>query len=81
MNKVVDRVTSRIQERSEKTRGAYLARIHAAANDGPTRGSLSCSNLAHGIAVWADLCELELLPVVEDAEAASGLSKIYGTIE
>ena len=50
MNKVVDRVTSRIQERSVKTRSAYLARIHAAANDGPTRSSLSCSNLAHGMA-------------------------------
>ncbi len=50
MNKIVDRVTSRIQERSEKSRGAYLARMHAAASDGPTRGSLSCSNLAHGMA-------------------------------
>jgi len=37
--------------------------------------------LAQGIAEWADVCELELLPVIEDAEAASGLSKIYGSEE
>ncbi len=50
MNKVVDRVTRRIVERSRETRGAYLARIRAAAGEGPARGSLSCSNLAHGFA-------------------------------
>ena len=50
MNKVVERVTRRIQKRSEKSRGDYLARIQAAASEGPTRGSLSCSNLAHGMA-------------------------------
>jgi len=50
MNKVVDRVTQRIRKRSENSRGAYLARIQAAANDGPTRSGMSCSNLAHGMA-------------------------------
>ena len=50
MNKVVDRVTRRIVERSRESRSAYLARIHAAGSDGPARGSLSCSNLAHGFA-------------------------------
>jgi len=50
MNTVIDRVTRRIQNRSEKTRGNYLARIHAAASQGPLRGTLSCSNLAHGMA-------------------------------
>ena len=50
MNKVIERVTARIQERSETSRAAYLARIHAASNEGPTRSSLSCSNLAHGMA-------------------------------
>lgn len=50
MNEVIERVTVRIQERSQAPRAAYLARIDAAANDGPTRSSLSCSNLAHGIA-------------------------------
>jgi phosphogluconate dehydratase len=50
MNKVIDRVTTRIQERSQTSRAAYLARIHAAGSEGPTRSSLSCSNLAHGMA-------------------------------
>jgi len=50
MNKVIDSVTNRIQQRSLKTRRAYLNRINAAAGDGPSRKTLSCSNLAHGIA-------------------------------
>jgi len=50
MNSVIERVTARIQERSNKSRGDYLARIHAAADEGPTRGAMSCSNLAHGMA-------------------------------
>jgi len=50
MNPVIERVTIRIQERSKKSRGDYLARIAAAASDGPARGHLSCSNIAHGIA-------------------------------
>ncbi len=50
MNPVVEKVTRRIQERSKASRSAYLARIDAAANEGPARGTLSCSNLAHGFA-------------------------------
>jgi phosphogluconate dehydratase len=50
MNSVIERVTARIQERSKKSRGDYLARIHAAADEGPTRSAMSCSNLAHGMA-------------------------------
>jgi phosphogluconate dehydratase len=50
MNTVVQKVTRRITERSEISRAAYLARISDAANDGPARGTLSCSNLAHGFA-------------------------------
>ena len=50
MNKVVNLVTERIKQRSENSRGAYLARIHAAAQQSPNRSSLSCSNLAHGMA-------------------------------
>jgi len=50
MNPVIERVTARIQERSQKSRDDYLARIAAAAGDGPARGHLSCSNIAHGIA-------------------------------
>ncbi len=50
MNTAVDRVTARIQKRSKGSRSDYLARVRAAASEGPTRGALSCSNLAHGMA-------------------------------
>ncbi len=50
MNPVFQAVTERIIERSRASRGAYLARIRAAAGDRPTRGGLGCSNLAHGVA-------------------------------
>lgn len=50
MNPTVEKVTRRITERSKDTRASYLARISAAANEGPARGKLSCSNLAHGFA-------------------------------
>lgn len=50
MNKVIERVTQRIQDRSRTTRIEYLQRIDLAASDGPSRGHLSCSNLAHGMA-------------------------------
>lgn len=47
---IVQKVTERVTARSKSERTAYLARIHRAANDGPNRTSLSCSNLAHGMA-------------------------------
>ena len=50
MNETIQEVTARIQARSRHSRTAYLARIDAAANDGPARHGLSCSNIAHGIA-------------------------------
>jgi len=50
MNPVIEVVTKRIIERSKDSRAAYLARIAAAGNEGPARGTLSCSNLAHGFA-------------------------------
>jgi phosphogluconate dehydratase len=50
MNPEIDRVTKRIRKRSAGSRGKYLARINAAASKGPSRSSLSCSNLAHGMA-------------------------------
>ena len=43
-------VTARIVERSRPERSAYLARIRAAAEKGPSRGRLACANLAHGFA-------------------------------
>ncbi len=50
MHPDITRITERIRKRSESARKAYLDRVHRAAEDGPTRGSLSCSNLAHGMA-------------------------------
>ncbi len=43
-------VTDRIRARSAVTREAYLRRIDDASRAGPLRGSLSCTNLAHGFA-------------------------------
>ncbi len=43
-------ITDRIVRRSASTRSAYLKRVAKMGRDGPLRGSLSCSNLAHGLA-------------------------------
>ena len=50
MNPIIESVTDRIAKRSAQSRGNYLARMHTAAGDGPVRGGLACSNLAHGFA-------------------------------
>jgi len=50
MNKTIIKVTERIQRRSLVDRNAYLERVRLAAGEGPVRGALSCSNLAHGFA-------------------------------
>nr|WP_193612827.1 phosphogluconate dehydratase [Nocardioides lijunqiniae] len=50
MNPVVAEVTARIVARSAVSRRAYLARIRAAADQGPARGKLGCANIAHGFA-------------------------------
>ena len=50
MNSTIEQVTQRIQQRSAQDRAAYLDRMHRAAGEGPLRGALSCSNLAHGFA-------------------------------
>lgn len=50
MNSTLLKVTERIERRSADTRAAYLDRMHRAAGEGPARGVLSCSNLAHGFA-------------------------------
>ena len=62
MNPVIEEVTMRIIARSKESRTAYLARMANAANDGPARGTLSCSNLAHGFAACG----------TEDKSALSG---------
>ena len=43
-------VTDRIRERSRDSRRAYLDKIDRAADEGPARAHLSCSNLAHAYA-------------------------------
>jgi len=50
MNPVLSQVTDRISQRSADSRGRYLNRIRGAAESGPSRSRLSCSNLAHGMA-------------------------------
>jgi len=53
MHKTVSSVTERVIERSRESRSAYLGRIDRAAEEGPNRKALSCSNLAHGMAASA----------------------------
>ena len=50
LNDTVDRITDRIRERSQTSRGAYLAQMKAAASEGPHRSNVSCGNLAHAAA-------------------------------
>ena len=54
MNTVLERVTERIRKRSAVSRSQYLAKIRGAAEDGPSRSTLSCSNLAHGMAACSN---------------------------
>ncbi len=53
MNPVIERVTERIRKKSAASRSQYLRKIRAAAEDGPTRSALSCSNLAHAMAAFS----------------------------
>lgn len=50
MNPVLEQVTQRITQRSAHSRQQYLARLDQAAQRGPARGAMGCSNLAHGFA-------------------------------
>jgi phosphogluconate dehydratase len=50
LHPVIAEVTDRIRERSREARADYLARMAAARESGPGRGTLSCGNLAHGFA-------------------------------
>jgi phosphogluconate dehydratase len=63
----LERITQRIIERSADSRRAYLARIEAMRGNGPLRGGLSCSNLAHGFAA----CEPEEKQTLKLTEAAN----------
>jgi len=37
------------------------------------------ASVAEHVAVWANLLEIEVSPVIEDTEAAASLSKVYGS--
>jgi phosphogluconate dehydratase len=50
----IERVTSRITERSRKSRGAYLDLVNYQRDVGTHRPQLSCGNLAHGFAAAGD---------------------------
>lgn len=54
-------VTETIIVRSRDSRAAYLSRVNAAAASGPYRGTLSCGNLAHGIAACGDTEKSDLI--------------------
>ena len=43
----LEKITERIVTRSRPGRSAYLERMARAAEDGPARAHLSCSNPAH----------------------------------
>ena len=50
LNPIIDRVTSRIIEKSKKSRQRYLELIEREGEAGVSRARLSCGNLAHGFA-------------------------------
>jgi phosphogluconate dehydratase len=54
LDPVVERVTTRIRQRSSALRASYLARIDAAREQTTARARLSCGNLAHGFAASGD---------------------------
>ncbi len=54
LNPKIQDITARIVERSKSKRDPYLARMRQAAAEGPKRGHLSCSNLAHAYAAMGD---------------------------
>jgi phosphogluconate dehydratase len=57
-------ITQRIVQRSADSRRSYLQRIDEMRSNGPQRGDLSCSNLAHGFAA-CDTQDKQALKLVE----------------
>ena len=53
-NQTLQTITQRIIGRSTASRADYLARMEQMRGQGPLRGSLSCSNLAHGFAACSE---------------------------
>ncbi|WP_206194025.1 phosphogluconate dehydratase [Serratia microhaemolytica] len=50
MNPDISAITERIRQRSQQRRQAFLARIQQQAEQGKTRATLACGNLAHAVA-------------------------------
>ncbi len=74
MNPVIEEVTERIRKRSRNSRGDYLRNIEQAAIAQPRRTSLSCGNLAHGIAA----CEAADKALLTDDQALNiGIVSAY----
>jgi len=53
-------ITDQIRERSQPTRSRYMAHVAAARVNGPSRGRISCTNLAHSFAAEAPSDKLSL---------------------
>jgi len=66
INSTLHDITQRIIERSTDSRRAYLNRVDEMRGTGPLRGSLSCSNLAHGFAA-CDEGDKQSLKLTESA--------------
>ena len=66
-------VTERIRERSEPARSAYLDRMRAAAEVGPARAHLSCSNQAHAYAAMGG----DKIPLAEGRAPNLGIITAY----
>ncbi len=74
MNTKLIEITARIAQRSADSRKEYLRRIAQMGSDGPLRGTLSCSNLAHGFAA----CDKDDKQTLKLAEAANiGIVNAY----
>jgi len=69
LHPVVESVTERIIKRSRASRAAYLAHMDAARIQGPQRGALSCTNLAHGFAAFPANDKLKLREVKKPSVA------------
>ncbi|MEP7157346.1 MAG: phosphogluconate dehydratase [Betaproteobacteria bacterium] len=50
LHQTVAKITDAIRIRSEPTRSGYLRRVEHARTSGPSRGQISCTNLAHSFA-------------------------------
>ncbi len=71
---VITQVTNRIRERSTARRARFLARIQRQADQGKTRASLSCGNLAHAVA--ASSCD-EKGRILDMTRANVGIVSAY----